>query len=335
MQIIDRVTVGIPGETGDVTPAAQAAKAAAESARDTAQQQASIASQKASQASSAVSQAQQHANRAQQQADRAEQAAASVPSSQNFANKANLVGGKVPDSELGASSSVVADTVAKRYTAGRLRVGAPSEGTDAANKQYVDNRVSGLATVSQLTGLGTPSAVANQVAKRDGSGRLQVSSPSGSSDAANKGYVDGRVPVAASASEVLAGVVSNKFVTPAGLHSLGFHTLATPLQYMTNTQTANLSKNINTLQYGIWVIFRGFAGTAQNWGWTSFFVPKYIVTQYPGHTHSFALATGSGHGLKELIIYNDRIVGHSNNNITPTGSTVSGTSWVLAYVLGI
>ena len=61
--------------------------------------------------------------------------------------KANLVEGRVPDSEIGASTAATAGTIPRRAASGRLPgVGEPAETSDAATKGYVDASIKALPT---------------------------------------------------------------------------------------------------------------------------------------------------------------------------------------------
>lgn len=96
------------------------------------------------------------------------------------------------------SASADASTIALRGTNGRLVVGTPAGTTDATTKGYVDSGLnskldsSAKASDSSLLNGKTNStaATAGTVAERTTSGRLAVGTPSGTSDATTKAYVD-------------------------------------------------------------------------------------------------------------------------------------------------
>lgn len=109
-----------------------------------------------------------------------------------------------------ATSSATANRLVQRDASGRAKVTAPATDADIANKGYVDSRIGGAAApVVSLdnNGLATPSmlgytntvaaatsaATANTLAYRDSSGRLQVSTPVYTQEAANKSYVDTQI----------------------------------------------------------------------------------------------------------------------------------------------
>lgn len=112
---------------------------------------------------------------------------------------------------VSATSAATPDTLMKRDIGGRTQVADPLNALDAANRQWV--LAQGYQTAAQVdqkiqdagaidgggTGTTTPESVtatAGSLAKRDSSGRTQVSNPVAALDAANmqwtKSYVDGR-----------------------------------------------------------------------------------------------------------------------------------------------
>lgn len=59
-----------------------------------------------------------------------------------LAGKANLVAGKVPDAEIGASTAATVGTIPKRSVAGRLPgIGVPTAASEATPKSYVDDGI--------------------------------------------------------------------------------------------------------------------------------------------------------------------------------------------------
>jgi hypothetical protein len=71
---------------------------------------------------------------------------------------------------------------------------APGVGTDAANKTYVDGKVSGATYPSSAITDAASAATPSVLVKRDAAGRAQVVDPSVAADIATKGYVDGALP---------------------------------------------------------------------------------------------------------------------------------------------
>lgn len=101
----------------------------------------------------------------------------------------------------GAVSTATASKIIIRDSAGRAQVASPSADSDIANKKYVDDIASGDAGavqqalnthIAKTTGVhgAVSTATANKIAIRDGSGRLQVATPSAANDAVNKSYFD-------------------------------------------------------------------------------------------------------------------------------------------------
>ncbi len=74
--------------------------------------------------------------------------------------------------------------------------------------------------------------------------------------------------------------------------------------------------------------------------WQTHFVPKYLIKDVPGHTHTFSLFDDEMDyvGIKRLDIENDSISGYSGNTQSKTGEsgiTYDNGAWVLRYVIGI
>lgn len=131
----------------------QAAATAADSSRSQAQSFASSAAAARNEALTAANNASSAASLATTEANRAEAAAGSVnmdainlrlnQMDTNIANKANLVGGKVPFVELATSVLPDPSTIPARVIDGRLPgIGDPIDLSDAVNKQYLDGLIS-------------------------------------------------------------------------------------------------------------------------------------------------------------------------------------------------
>lgn len=111
--------------------------------------------------------------------------------------------------------------------------------------------------------------------------------------------------------------------------------------YMTAGHTATLSEAITAQGHGIVLVFSQIDdGSAQDYGFHEFFVPKKEIELKGGFGHTYALNTNC-HGYmatKYLYISNTQITGHANNNISGTsgsGVTYDNSKWVLRYVLGV
>lgn len=115
--------------------------------------------------------------------------------------------------------------------------------------------------------------------------------------------------------------------------------------FMTETHTINLNESILAQPTGIVLCWSAYAdGGVQNWGWSTTFVPKYLVQAHGG-------GGGAGVGLdcpltrqamskigcKYLYIAPTQIKGHARNSETATvnGVTYNNGYWVLRYVIGV
>lgn len=113
--------------------------------------------------------------------------------------------------------------------------------------------------------------------------------------------------------------------------------------YMTADHTINLSESILAQPTGIVLAWSPYTdGAVQNWGWSTTFIPKYLVQAH---------GSGSGIGMdcplirqsisrigsKYLYIAPTQIKGHANNSATGTANDVAyhNNYWVLRYVIGI
>lgn len=111
--------------------------------------------------------------------------------------------------------------------------------------------------------------------------------------------------------------------------------------YMTAGHIAELSEPVSKQVSGIVLVFSEYAdGAAADQSFHSKFMPKTEIAMHPGRGHCFQM-TSSGLGYfatKYLHIYDDRIVGHENNNQTGTGVcgiTYTNNRFVLRYVIGV
>lgn len=102
------------------------------------------------------------------------------------------------------TSAATAGAVARRDSAGRMRVAAPSDPSDVAN-------------LSTVLNVGSADAEVSTVVRRDSSGRARFAAPAAANDAATKGYADGTflgVPIidATGGTTVPAGTAAGTFV---------------------------------------------------------------------------------------------------------------------------
>lgn len=112
--------------------------------------------------------------------------------------------------------------------------------------------------------------------------------------------------------------------------------------YMSGSQTVTLSANISDQPNGIVIIFSRYAsGAAQNYQFSTHFIPKSQVTSHNGGGHSFLIASDpifSVIACKYLYISDDQITGHADNTATGTGTsgiTYTNNAFVMRYVIGV
>lgn len=111
--------------------------------------------------------------------------------------------------------------------------------------------------------------------------------------------------------------------------------------YMQAGQTVTLSESIHNQPNGIVLIFSRYSnGTAQDYDFHHFFIPKYHVLVNDGKGSNFMMcdSTGAVMARKYLYISGSSITGHTNN--TATGATSCGITWtnnsfVLRQVIGV
>lgn len=111
--------------------------------------------------------------------------------------------------------------------------------------------------------------------------------------------------------------------------------------YMSASQTATLVENVSAQKTGIVLVFSRYSsGTAQDYHFQTFFVPKLQVSNHPGCGHTFFLTTDgsfSGIGSKYLYINDANIVGNDINKSSGTanGITYNNAGFVLRHVIGV
>lgn len=111
--------------------------------------------------------------------------------------------------------------------------------------------------------------------------------------------------------------------------------------HMSADQTATLPELVSKQKSGIVLVFSEYVdGEAKNQTFCTHFVPKKVVELHNGGGHSIQLSTTKCDyfAAKYLYIYNDRIVGHANNNATGAGAcgiTYTNNRFVLRYVIGV
>jgi hypothetical protein len=112
--------------------------------------------------------------------------------------------------------------------------------------------------------------------------------------------------------------------------------------YMSAAQTATLSEPISKQRSGIVLVFSRYSsGTAQDYHFQTFFVPKYQVATHTGCGHTFMLTTDGAFSLfaaKYLYINDETIVGNDINEAVGTGTcgiTYTNNGFVLRHVIGV
>ena len=108
--------------------------------------------------------------------------------------------------------------------------------------------------------------------------------------------------------------------------------------YMTATHNVTLPEPVSKQRSGIVLVFSKYTdGEAKNEQFSSFFIPKYLVSKHSGCGHDFKLGGVWNAGAKYLYIYDAQIVGHDKNNqtITVGGITYTNSDFVLRYVIGV
>lgn len=108
--------------------------------------------------------------------------------------------------------------------------------------------------------------------------------------------------------------------------------------YMTAGHTITLSEAVSKQPSGIVLVFSKYTdGASKNEQFSSFFIPKYLVSIHPGCGHDFKLGGVWNAAAKYLYIHDEQIVGHDKNNQTVTvgGITYTNNDFVLRYVIGV
>ena len=114
---------------------------------------------------------------------------------------------------------------------------------------------------------------------------------------------------------------------------------ATSGMYMTADHEITLKEAVSAQRNGIVLVFCAYDGTDDtNHSCQSFFVPKQLVAlSTAGHTFVLGRGKFTYVGTKYLYIYDTKIVGHADNNLTGSnnGITYANNKFVLRYVIGV
>lgn len=124
----------------------------------------------------------------------------------------------------------------------------------------------------------------------------------------------------------------------------GARMLWTGGSYMSETQTAKLTSPVSHQENGIVLLWSAYVdGSSKNYDWSSWFIPKSFVTEFPdisrGTTCLMATSTGDNFTTKYVYITNEAITGHAWNNdsakSTSSGIKMTPKYWVLRAVIGV
>lgn len=108
--------------------------------------------------------------------------------------------------------------------------------------------------------------------------------------------------------------------------------------YMNGSQTATLSEAVSAQPNGIVLVFSRYQdGAEQNWGFESFFVPKYIVATHPNQGSYFSSNQNGRPWSKYIYISDTELKGHNDNenNGTFDDRDLYSNYCVLRYVIGV
>lgn len=110
--------------------------------------------------------------------------------------------------------------------------------------------------------------------------------------------------------------------------------------YMAASQTATLSEAVSKQANGIVLVFSGYnisSSEVQNTDFNCYFIPKFYVSRYSSYGLDFAVAKGSEVIRKYLYLFDTKIVGYTNNNVTTTfhGRSIDCRLVVLREVIGV
>ena len=105
-------------------------------------------------------------------------------------------------------------------------------------------------------------------------------------------------------------------------------------------QTISLSEKVSDQKSGIMIVFSRYDNGAQNYGWQTAYIPKYIVEEFPatsggsdgdpgGWSTPLINASGTVSGNKYYYVSDDKIKGADAN------AENNNRQWVFRYVLGV
>ena len=124
------------------------------------------------------------------------------------------------------------------------------------------------------------------------------------------------------------GSANNTFLSKADAAS--YNVLWTGAMYMAADQSITLAQPVSAQRLGIVLIWGAYSGGAvQNWDYTQTFVPKYMVSAFPGVGTDCLMASGGTLVRKYIYINDASISGNANNDVSPQNLRV------LRAVIGI
>jgi hypothetical protein len=110
--------------------------------------------------------------------------------------------------------------------------------------------------------------------------------------------------------------------------------------HMSANHTATLSESISSQPNGIVLVFSGYEGGVSGGQISTFFVPKYVVSEHSGTSYMFIMSYSASFyhiGCKCLYLNNTSIMGYETNSATGerNGITYENNYFVLKYVIGV
>ena len=153
---------------------------------------------------------------------------------------------------------------------------------------------------------------------------------------------------AVSADKIAAGAVTvpklgDDVMTRTGSVLLwsGVAIMTAAHKFTFNSTDPNRKSNVANQPHGLVFVFSIYdtsKGTAHDYYWSSFFIPKHIIAQAPGQGHCLSsLSTDKPAMAKCIYISDTQFWGCGDNNkaVTNAGVSINNSNWVLRYVFGV
>lgn len=102
--------------------------------------------------------------------------------------------------------------------------------------------------------------------------------------------------------------------------------------FLNSGQTISLSEKISDQKSGVMIVFSRYDNGAQNYGWQTAYISKYIVEEFPatgGWTTPLINASGTVTGNKYYYVSDGEIKGSDSN------ADNNNRQWVFRYVIGV